>query len=66
LQTFGGKYEELMKKNMSTLLEEFSEYKATMEAGHCISTKLRINDCIHTFQLITNEVFFLSLETNPI
>ena len=44
---------------MDAILEEFGEYKETKETGRRISMKSRINDSTHTFQTITNEVFFL-------
>ena len=67
LWAFAAKYDELMKEEKVAILKDFNKYKVNKETGHQISTKSRVNDCTHTFNSITNEVFFLvSMKTNLI
>jgi len=54
--THNTKYNTLLKKEQTTLLGEFSEYKLTKETGFCLFNKAKINDCTHTFKTIETKI----------
>ena len=54
--THNTKYNTLSKEEQTILLDEFGEYKLTKETRFCLSNKVKINDCTHTFKAIETEV----------